>query len=183
MTLVGPPQAVSLKTSEEGTGSELDGRSLVMVLITEFLARVVIFSLSIIIIRVGIGDVAYHKYNLTSFIIIWISAAFAHTTAYYLTIGISDVWGSFERASKFYRFLRNICLSTMPAVVVALFTLVWRDLNHVALFRDGFVWQLLVYVWLVFMLVGILESLLVKRIPFGLNSDASALASKRVSIR
>lgn len=176
---MGPPQAVYLHRSAQGTRTELDGLPLWLVVLAEFAVRATIFTFSVFVAQEWIGVEDFHVYQLTFFAYVVAVSGAAHTLIYYLTLGVGAKRWSFSRMQRVYRLGRNLTYSVAPAVAASLATLWWQDLHHIPLFSGGTVEQVGVSVAAAFMVLGVGEALLVKRIPTGLELDASLFRSGR----
>jgi hypothetical protein len=176
---MGPPQALYLHRSAQGTHSELDGLPLWLVLFTEFLLRATVFTLGVFLVGEWMGAEIFHLYRVAYFAIAIAVCGAVHTVIYYLTLGVGAKYWQFSTMQRLYRFGRNLTYSVAPALVAALATLVWQDLHHTPLFDGETVWRTSAAVWGLFMLLGVCEAVFVKRIPTGLERDAALLQSGR----
>jgi hypothetical protein len=177
-TLMGPPQALYLHRSAQGTRSELDGLPLWLVLFTEFLVRATIFTLGVFFVGEWMGAEIFLLYRVTYFAIAMAVSGAVHTVIYYLTMGVGAKYWQFSTMQRLYRLGRNLTYSVAPALVAALATLVWQDLRYIPLFEGDTVWRISAAVWGLFMLLGVCEAMFVKRIPTGLERDAALLESR-----
>jgi hypothetical protein len=178
-TLIGPPQALYLHRSAQGTHSELDGLPLWLVLFTEFLLRATVFTLGVFLVGEWMGAEIFHLYRLAYFAIAMAVSGAAHTVIYYITLGVGAKYWQFSTMQRLYRLGRNLTYSVAPALVAALATLVWQDLRYIPLFEGDTVWRISAAVWGLFMLLGVSEAMFVNRIPTGLERDAALLQSGR----
>lgn len=178
-TLMGPPQALYLHRSAQGTRSELDGLPLWLVLFTEFLLRATVFTLGVFLVSEWLGAEIFLIYKVTYFAIAMAVSGAVHTVIYYLTLGIGAKYWQFSTMQRLYRLGRNLTYSVAPALVAALATLVWQDLRYIPLFDGETVWRISASVWGVFLLLGICEAMFVKRIPTGLERDAALIQAGR----
>jgi hypothetical protein len=178
-TLMGPPQALYLHRSAQGTRSELDGLPLWLVLVTEFLTRAAIFTLGVFSAEEWMGSETFHRYQLAYFGMAMVASGAIHTLIYYLTLGIGAQYWQFSTMQRIYRLGRNVTYSVSPALMVALATLWWQDLHNIPLFDGETVWRISASVWGVFLLLGICEAMFVKRIPTGLERDAALIQAGR----
>jgi hypothetical protein len=176
---MGPPQAVYMHRSAQGTQSELDGLPLPLVLLTEFLMRAAIFTLGVYAAGEWMGSETFHRYHLTYFALAIAASGALHTLIYYFALGVGAQYWSFSSMQRLYRLGRNLTYSVSPALLAALATLWWQDLRHIPLFDGDTVWLVSASVWIFFLLLGLCEAMFVRRIPTGLERDAAVLQSGR----
>jgi hypothetical protein len=179
VTLMGPPQALYLHRSAQGTRSELDGLPFWVVLVTEFLVRTAIFTLGVFATGEWMGSEIFHLYKLDYFGFALAAAGAIHTLIYYLTLGVGAKYCQFSTMQRMYRLGRNLTYAVAPSLVAALATLWWQDLRHIPLFDGDAVWLISAAVGGFFMLLGVCEAMFVRRIPTGLERDAALLQSGR----
>jgi hypothetical protein len=168
-TLLGPPRALHLHRSAQGTRSELDGLPLWLVLVTEFLMRAAIFSLGFFLAEEWMGSEIFHLYKLAYFATAMVVSGALHTAIYFLTVGIGAQYGPVSTMQRLYRLGRNLTYSVAPALLAGLATLWWQDLRHIPLFDGETVWLISASVWGFFILLGVCQAVFVKRVPTGLG--------------
>lgn len=179
VSLMGPPHAVFLHQKAHGTGSELDGRPLWLVVAAEFAMRACIFMLLVYGVQESLGRETFHRYALpAASVALGISGAL-HTFIYYLAFGFATEHLSDINVHRIYRLGRNWTYSVPPALVAGLLAMWWRDLRNLPLYEFDFLLMVVGTTWLTFLVIGTVEAVVVKRTPTGLEEDVIALSGNR----
>ncbi len=166
--LVGPPRAFEILERANRSRGELMGKPLWVVMIAEFTLRAGLFLLVAVAIESLLEDELFERYQIDLFLGVLIISGVVHSLSYYLVFRLSrrNMAGT---PIFFYRFGRNIAYAVIPAFVAAGIALVWQDLNQKELFSGELIQSVFTGTWGLFLLLGMLETLLVRRIPTGLG--------------
>lgn len=179
ISLLGPPRAIFLHEQAKGTGSELDGLPVWLVVLAEFFIRGALYVLMIFILQELTGRHDFHRYQLTYFSATLGTAGLLHTIIYFLTL----CWGvnhwSLRTMQCTYRLGRNLTYTVPPALAILLCVVWWQDMNHIPLFQGELVWQISGFAWLVFVVLGFLQAVFAKRIPTGLEDDVHVIVARK----
>jgi hypothetical protein len=169
LLLITPPRAIDLTVSHRTSSGELARQPLWVVMLIELLMRVAL----ILLVAVGIesvsGDTAYETYWIdTLFIIIVIQGAF-HSLFYYCLLGYLSETIGLRLAMRIYRLMRNLCYAVIPGFLAVVPLLIWKWKQDHLPFEDGLVFQLYSATTLLMIVLGVVEAMLMKRKPLGLD--------------
>ncbi len=178
VSLLGPPRAIFLHAQAKGTGSELDGVPLWLAVAAELIIRGVIYVLTIFLLQEIMGRQDFHRYQMSYFATGLGVAGICHTLIYFLTLGWGVSHWQLSSMQRAYRLGRNLTYSVAPTLATMIGVLWWQDMNHIPLFQGQLFWQIPSFVGLVFVALGILEAVFVKRVPTGLEADVQVLTSR-----
>jgi hypothetical protein len=165
--LVGPPRAVEISNYANDAGDELRGKPIWVVILTEFVFRSGIFLIFAASIESLLGDQRYEQYQLDLFLGSLIFAGLIHTFSYYASYCLT--YSSGHSLSRVYRLGRNFAYAILPAFMAAVVVLTWQDINDIELFSGGYIERVFFVTWCSFVILGLFEALLMKRIPTGLG--------------
>lgn len=165
--LIGPPRAVEISSHANAIGDELQGKPIWVVILTEFIFRSGIFLVVAASIESFLGDQLYEQYRLDLFLGSLIFAGLIHTFAYYASYCL--IKSSGHSLSRIYRLGRNFAYATVPAFLAAGLVVIWQDANDIELFSGDYLDQVFLGTWIIFVILGLFEALLMKRIPTGLG--------------
>lgn len=170
---------MTLHEKAKGTGSELDGWPLSLVVFAEFLMRGALFAVVAFGIQEGIGRVNFHRYGLAFYFAALLVIGGMHTSIYFLTLGLGAKRWPLARMQQLYRLGRNLLFSTVAALLTALGLAWWQGLNHTALYEGSNVFAIAGLVWAACALLGFFEALIMKRVPTGLEEDVQTLQASK----
>jgi hypothetical protein len=165
--LVGPPRAVEISAQANAVGDELQGKPIWVVILIEFIFRSGIFLVIAASFESFLGDLLYEQYRLDLFLGSLILAGLIHTFSYYVSYCVLHFPG--HSLSRVYRLGRNFAYAIVPAFFAAGLVLIWQDINEIELFSGDYFEQVFFGTWSFFVLMGLAEALLMKRIPTGLG--------------
>ena len=170
--LVGPPRAIAIRENADRYNDELQGKPVRVVMLFEFILRAGIFLVIAASIESLLGDYLFERYQIDFFLLSLIIAGVIHTLTYYF--GYCYLESQNPSVYRIYRLGRNFAYAIVPAFVAAGLVLIWQDFNHIELFSDDWVENTFIVTWALFILMGLLEALLMKRIPTGLGKILSS---------
>jgi len=165
--LVGPPRAVEISSHADDSGDELQGKPIWVVILAEFILRSGLFLIIAVSIETLLGDQLYEQYRLDLFLGSLIFAGLIHTFSYYASYCLID--SSEHSQSRIYRLGRNFSYAIVPAFMAAGLVVIWQDINDIELFSGQYLEQVFFATWSLFVLLGLFEALMMKRIPTGLG--------------
>jgi hypothetical protein len=169
LLLITPPRAIDLTVSQRTSSGELARQPLWVVMLIELLIRVALILLVAVGLESVFGDVAYETYRIdTLFIIIVMQGAF-HSLFYYCLLGyLRDTIG-LRLAMRIYRLMRNLCYAVIPGFLAVVPLLIWNWKQDHLPFEDGLVFQLYSGATLLMIVLGVIEAMVMKRKPLGLD--------------
>ena len=170
--LVGPPRAIAIRENADRYNDELQGKPVRVVMLFEFMLRAGIFLVIAASIESLLGDYLFERYQIDFFLLSLIIAGVIHTLTYYF--GYCYLESQNPSVYRIYRLGRNFAYAIVPAFVAAGLVLIWQDFNHIELFSDDWVENTFIVTWSLFILMGLMEALLMKRIPTGLGKILSS---------
>lgn len=169
--MISPPRSIDLIVSEQTRKGELAKQPLWMVMLTELLIRIAI----LLIFAVGIESLMtkdlYETYKLDHVFGLIVILGGMHSLFYYLLVGLFRTSPRLDVAMRAYRLLRNLCYAALPGLLVIVPVLVWKWTQGIAPFADGVVVKVYMVVTLLMVLAGVVEALLMKRKPLGLDRN------------
>jgi hypothetical protein len=172
IALAGPPRAIEIRDNAERNGGELQGRPLWQVMVVEFVARMALFLLFAVMLESILSDLVHERYRVDLFLGVLIVIGAVHTVLYGLACRL------FERerirlAGFLYRLGRNGAYAIIPAFIGAGGALVWQDFNQRQLFAGDLVGVVMAILFSLFLLAGLIEALVARRVPSGLGACRS----------
>jgi hypothetical protein len=179
ISLLGPPRAIFLHEKAKGTGGELDGLPIWLVVLAEFIIRGAMYLMAIFLLQELVGRHDFYRYQLTYFSATLGLAGILHTMIYFLTLCCGVKHWSLSTMQYTYRLGRNLTYTVPPALVTLLCMLWWQDMNHIPLFQGELVWQISGLAWLVFVLIGFVQAVIAKSIPTGLEEDVNVIVARK----
>jgi len=97
-----------------------------------------------------------------------------HSLFYYLLLGYLRVSIGLNIAIRLYRLMRNLCYAAIPGLIAVVPLLVWRWKQGKLPFEDGVVYEVYLFTTLLMVVAGVIEALVVKRKPLGLDEHLRA---------
>ena len=167
--MLGPPHAIRLHSEAQGTGDELDGAPLWLAVVAEFTLRAGIFLVVAWAFQSSVSSEDFRRFYGAALLVAVYAAGVVHTLIYTYCFG--TMWRRQTRSNvmRAYRIMRNLVYSVIPALLAAGLVLKWQDYNQIALFYGDWVEMAFLAVWLTAALLGLLEALLVKNTPHGID--------------
>ena len=165
--LIGPPRAVEISAQANDSGDELQGKPIWVVVLNEFILRSGIFLVLAASVESLLGDQLYELYRLDLFLGSLILAGIIHTFSYFVSYGVLS--SPVRAFSLIYRLGRNFSYAIVPAFIAVGCVLVWQDINAIELFSGDYIEQVFFTTWSIFIVLGLLEALIMKRVPTGLD--------------
>lgn len=172
ISLLAPPEALSLHARAKGTRSELDGLPVWLVVLAEFIFRCATFSLLVFGLQELVGRETFHRLLLDYISVALVLAYAWHTLVYFLAFRVSCGLVTTSSAQRLYRLGRNSAYSVPPAALAALMLMWWQDLRNIP-FTAAVLGHVVVGTGLIFLVAGVIEALLVKRTPTGLEINGT----------
>lgn len=171
LSLVGPPRTFKLQSSEQKQEGELSNQPLIVILMVEYLMRSVMLLVIFYGIEIAVGSVIYETYLLDYLGALLLAIGAFHTISYYLCFAmIADSKSPFRL--RLYRLLRNLAYSGLPGVgVVAVLLLVEFLKEREAFTNPVMIINAYLYTTAVVLLIAMIEWMLVKRRPLGLDVE------------
>jgi putative effector of murein hydrolase LrgA (UPF0299 family) len=167
--LFGPPRAIDLNSYERTTRGELKDQPLFIMLFVEFMVR----SVLLLIIAVGaeqvMGDHLYETYRIDQLGFMLLVIGAIHSCIYYLLLGLGQPKLGWVGV-RVYRLLRNLCYSFLPGIVAITPVIVWQAIEHQEPFSGELVEWIYLSTTVLMLLAGLIEAMLVKRRPRGLDN-------------
>ena len=169
LLLITPPRAIDLTVSHRISSGELAKQPLWVVMLIELLIRVALILLVAVGLESVFGDAAYETYWIdTLFIIIVMQGAF-HSLFYYCLLGYLRETIGLMLAMRIYRLMRNLCYAVIPGFLAVVPLLIWKWKQEHLPFEDGLEFQLYSVTTLLMIVLGVVEAMVVKRKPLGLD--------------
>lgn len=169
--LAGPPRAIEISINANRYGDDLQDKPIQSIFLFEFLLRSGVFLVIAASIESLLGDYLFERYQLDLFLMSLILAGGIHTLAYYVAYCLLDPHN--RSVLRVYRLGRNFAYALIPAFVAAGLVLLWQEINYIELFSKQHVEKAFIATWCLFVLIGLVEALIMKRIPTGLGQSLS----------
>jgi hypothetical protein len=174
LLLITPPRAIDLTVTERSRRGELSRQPLFVVMLVELLIRIALLLMAAVALEAVMTKTVYETYLLD-----WVFSMIAilgacHSLSYYLLLGYLRAVVGLERALRLYRLLRNLCYAAIPGLVAVLPLLLWRWKQEQPPFEDGLVLKAYLFTTGLMVAAGVIEALVMKRKPLGLDDHLSA---------
>lgn len=167
--LITPPRAIDLTVSQRAQKGELARQSLFVVMLVELLIRISL----ILLVAVGLesiaGDTVYETYRVDLMFTIIVILGICHSLVYFLLLGYLRHHIGLRLAMRIYRFMRNLCYAVIPGFLVVVPLLLWKWKQSHLPFEDDLVFHVYFFTTLLMIGVGVVEALVMKRKPLGLD--------------
>ena len=167
--LITPPRAIDLTVSQRMQRGELDRQPLFVVMLVELLIRIALILLVAVGLESIFGDTAYETYRIDTMFIIIVILGASHSLFYYFLLGYLREAIGLRLAMRIYRLMRNLCYAAIPGFLVVVPLLIWKWKQDHLPFEDALVFQVYYVTTLLMIAFGVLEALLMKRKPLGLD--------------
>ncbi|MCP4490180.1 MAG: hypothetical protein GY820_23115 [Gammaproteobacteria bacterium] len=167
--LITPPHAIDLTVSHRQKQGELAKQSLLMVMVVELLIRTALILLVAVSLESLIGNTTYETYMLDTVFSMLVVLGALHSFAYFLFLGYLRPSIGLKLGMRLYRFFRNLCYAAIPGLIVVVPVLLWKWKQGQLPFDDGIVFQIYTITTLLMIAAGIIEALIMKRKPLGLD--------------
>ncbi|MCP3688098.1 MAG: hypothetical protein GY784_06765, partial [Gammaproteobacteria bacterium] len=171
--LIAPPHAIDLTQSESANQGELAKQPLFIVLLTELLIRMALLLIIAVLSESLLSNTVYSTYMLDTVFTIFAGLGVCHSFAYFLLLGYLRTYIGSRPAMKLYRLLRNLCYAPIPGLLAVMPLLLWKWELEQMPFDDGLVFQVYYLTTLLMIAAGLVEALVMKRKPLGLDKHLS----------
>jgi len=172
--LITPPRAIDLTATERAHQGELSKQPLFIVMIIELFIRIALVLIVAVSIESLITKTTYETYILDVVFGMIVILGACHSLFYYLLLGYLRVSIGFKIAIRLYRLARNLCYAAIPGLIVVIPLLVWRWKQNQLPFEDGVVYEIYLFTTLLMVMAGVVEALIMKRKPLGLDKTLQA---------
>ncbi len=115
------------------------------------------------------SETVYETYRLDVVFSMIVILGACHSLFYYLLLGYLCIPIGLDMAMRIYRLMRNLCYAAIPGLVTVLPLLAWRWRLEQPPFEDGVVFQVYLVTTLLMVVVGVIEALVMRRKPLGLD--------------
>lgn len=166
--LIGPSRMIEIQNQARVEKNELSGEGLMYILISETAVRSGLFLLTAGLIEIYLGDEVFEMYRLDYLFGLLIVAGIIHVLAYYVGI-ILLAPEYFKTAMVVYRLGRNLAYALLPAVFVVGIGLFVQEQEQIELFSGELIKQSFFYSYILFAVIGTLESIIKKGKPICLG--------------
>ena len=171
LSVIGPPRASNLHSLEIKKAGELKNQPLIVMLVVEYLMRSVMLLLIFVGVEFVVGKSIYETYYLDYLGLLLLGVGAVHTFSYYLCFALLKQSKKIVRI-RLYRLLRNLAYSWLPGIGIVSMMLLVEFLQE----KDPFTnLETTVHVYVIstalVLLVGMIEWVLVKRHPLGLDVE------------
>lgn len=173
-TLLSPPEARHIHHRHHSAGGELERQPLWMVALIEYMVRGALLVVLAWGIQELLGYVNFRRFGVHWFVVALGLCGSLHTLAYYACGPKDNNHPPNLRSPKCYRLIRNLALSILPAAAVSGLALIWQETHNIPLFKGDLVQNAFLLAWATVAVLSILEALLMRRIPSGLNKRNAA---------
>jgi hypothetical protein len=167
--LITPPRAIDLTVSQRMHRGELDRQPLFVVMLVELLIRIALILLVAVGLESIFGDTAYETYRIDTMFIIIVILGACHSLFYYFLLGYLRETIGLRLAMRIYRLMRNLCYAAIPGFLAVVPLLIWKWKQDHLPFEDALVFQVYYLTTLLMIAFGVVEALLMKRKPLGLD--------------
>ncbi len=172
--LITPPRAIDLTVSERASRGELASQSLFIVMLVELLIRIALVLLVAVSLESFFGNTIYETYLLDTVFSVIVILGTCHSFSYFVLLGYLRRRVGLRLAMRLYRLLRNLCYSAIPGFMAVLPLLLWKWSHQKLPFEDGLVFDLYLFTTLLMIVIGMIEALIMKRKPLGLDVHLSS---------
>lgn len=167
---VGPPRAIDLQRKESRNGGELSGLPVWLVLVIEAIIRVGLLLVVSVLLEQMLGYYWYSQLRIDAVIGLLLLVGGAHMAIYYLMF-VLLVHKIGLAAGRLYRVFRNLLYSALPGAPVLMIMYLWEGIQPGLSFTDEQRFTAYLFSALPFVLAGIVEAILVRRKPLGLDHN------------
>ena len=138
-------------------------------MMVELLIRIALILLVAVSLESIVGDTVYETYWIDIMFSIIVIMGTCHSLFYFLLLGYLREYIGMKLAMRIYRLMRNLCYAVIPGFLALLPLLLWKWKQNQLPFEDGLV--LLVYFLTTLLMIpfGVVEAMLRKRKPLGLD--------------
>lgn len=157
--LIAAPKAKEIKQRADKNHGELQGRSLLFVLLSESALRAGIFLMIGYSIEKLMGDVWYEKYRLDYFFFWLIFVGVIHTCTYYLSHAVF-MQKNRPLALFICRLGRNTAYAIIPAYAMVTMVIYFQYREQIELFSGILVQSVFFVSFLIFIFIGIQEAMM-----------------------
>ena len=166
---LGPPRAHEIAEEQRASRGELASQPLWVVLLVEAMFRGVLLVGLATVTESFLGNAWYSWLRIDQSIAILLLAGLIHMLVYYL------VFKSRQRRRKamlgrVYRLLRNISYAMTPGLAVVTIFLAFDRLKATPNLTENDLYTTYAVTTVIFLVIGVVEALFVKRRPAGLGS-------------
>ncbi len=172
--LIAPPRAIDLTAAERAHQGELSKQPLFVVMSIELLIRIALVLLVAVSLESLLTKTIYETYLLDVVFSMIVILGACHSLFYYLLLGYLRVSIGLNIALRLYRLMRNLCYAAIPGMVAVVPLLVWKWKQGEAPFDDGVVFDAYLFTTLLMVVAGVIEALVMKRKPLGLDKHLLA---------
>ncbi|MCP4077414.1 MAG: hypothetical protein GY744_14680 [Gammaproteobacteria bacterium] len=167
--LIVPPRAIDLTVSERARRGELAKQPLFIVMIVELLIRIALILLVAVSLESLLSNNLYESYMLDTVFGMIVCLGICHSFCYFLLLGYLHDSIGLKLGMRLYRLLRNLCYAAIPGLVAVVPLLLWKWNQAQMPFEDGLVYQVYSITTLLMIIIGVVEALIMKRKPLGLD--------------
>lgn len=159
VSLIGPSRIIEIQNQARVEKNELTDGSLFYILVSETAVRAGLFLLIAGLVEISLGDKLFEMYQLDYLFALLILAGIVHVLAYY--VGIVFFAPKYFRAAMIiYRLGRNLAYALLPAILAVGIVLLLQDQEQIELFSGELIKQSFIYSYILFSVIGMLESIL-----------------------
>jgi hypothetical protein len=169
LSMVGPPRAVGIHSRAQANNGELAGKPLFLVVLIELMLRAGLLIVTAFAVTELVGREAYERYRGDMFLIGLVVSGCVHTLFYYVCFDLLHARLG-QSVTRLYRVGRNLAYAVVPAFFTSGVALAWQEMNQRHLFSGDLVTNTFLGTWVVMVLIGMIEALLVNRHPLGLDN-------------
>lgn len=175
-SMLAPPRAHDIKRSEKAKEGELAQFPTFFVAAIEWVVRVSFLLILAAGIEGLVGNAFYETHRLDIFFVTLVATGSVHSAMFYLIFNADG-----ERPKKpiftiLYRMVRNTGYAALCGFMAVVPVVIYRWDNELAPYSDGLAIQAYAGTALVFLVIGVIEAITMKRMPLGTISkhDVSA---------
>lgn len=167
--LITPPRAIDLTVSQRTQRGELARQPLFVVMLIELLIRIALILLVAVGLEALVGDTIYETYRVDMMFSVIVILGASHSLFYFLLLGYLRKTIGLRLAMRFYRLMRNLCYALIPGFLAVIPLLLWKWKQGHLPFEDGLVFLVYFFTTLLMIGFGVVEALVMKRKPLGLD--------------
>ncbi len=138
-------------------------------MLIELLIRVALLLIMAVCLEFLMGKTIYETHMLDTVFSMVAILGVCHGLFYYLLLGYLHPSISLKFGMRIYRLLRNLCYAPIPGLVAVVPLLLWKWKLGQMPFDDDLVFQVYYFTTLLMIVVGLMEALVMKRKPLGLD--------------
>lgn len=168
VSLIGPSRMIEIQNQARVEKNELSGKSLFYILVSETAVRAGLFLLIAGFIEIFLGEQRFERYQLDLLFGLLILAGIIHVMAYYFGL-ILLAPEHCKSALVVYRLGRNLAYAILPAIFVTGIALLLQEQEQIKLFSGELINQSFLYSYVVFSVIGLLESIIKEGKPLCLG--------------